>query len=140
MFLGLNVVHPRGPYQTEVWVWLDQDKEAPEVLKRSKRLQATQQNQAAGMMWQDDMDNWAQVTGAARGVVAMDYLQDLSMGVRHEAPNPILNDLASDKLIGEINQRALYSRWQEFMNADSWKDIHIDPITATFEGTATMKG
>ena len=140
MFLGLNVVHPRGPNATEVWVWLDHDKEAPEVLKRSKRLQATQQIQASGMMWQDDMDNWAQVTGAARGVVGMDYPQDLSMGVRHEAPHPLLNALASDKLIGEINQRALYTRWQEFMNAESWDDIHIDPITAKFEGTATMKG
>jgi hypothetical protein len=140
MFLGLNVAHPRGPYSTEVWVWLDHDKDSPEALKRTKRLQATQQIQVAGMMWQDDMDNWRQVTGAGRSVVGLDYPQDISMGLGYEAPIPLLNGIASDKLIGEINQRAFYTRWQEFMNAESWKDIHIDPITATFEGTATMRG
>ena len=140
MFLGLNVAHPRGPYSTEVWFWVDHEMETPEFLKRSKRLEAIQQAQASGMMWQDDMDNWRQVTWASRSLVAQDYPQDISMGLRHEAPNAVLNGVACDKLIAEINQRAFYSRWQEIMNAGSWKDIHIDPITAKFEGTATMKG
>jgi len=26
------------------------------------------------------------------------------------------------------------------MNADSWTDIPLEPITANFEGTATIKG
>jgi hypothetical protein len=42
--------------------------------------------------------------------------------------------------LSEINQRSYYTRWEEFMNARSWKDISIDPITAKFEGTATFKG
>ena len=46
----------------------------------------------------------------------------------------------SERYISENNQRNFYARWQEFMNAESWADIHIDPITAPFEGTATMKG
>ena len=48
--------------------------------------------------------------------------------------------LVSERYISENNQRNFYARWQEFMNAESWADIHIDPMTAQFEGTATMKG
>jgi hypothetical protein len=46
----------------------------------------------------------------------------------------------SERYISENNQRYFYLRWQEFMNARSWADIHLDPITARFEGTATMRG
>jgi hypothetical protein len=42
--------------------------------------------------------------------------------------------------INEGPQRGIYRRWQEMMNAESWADIHIDPITAKFEGLATMQG
>ena len=40
----------------------------------------------------------------------------------------------------ENNQRLFYQRWEEFMNAESWADISIDPIKARFDGTATMQG
>jgi hypothetical protein len=33
----------------------------------------------------------------------------------------------------------ILQRWQEFTNADSWNDIHIDPITIQFEGAAAMR-
>jgi hypothetical protein len=134
--LGLQVVHPRGPYQSEVWSWAYRDKDAPEGFKRAK-LGGTS---PSSIVNQDDIDNWVQVTTSSRGAVGQDYVQDLSMGVRYEANNAELNGMACDVAIAEINQRALYSRWQEFMNASNWKDIHIDPITVAFEGTATMKG
>jgi hypothetical protein len=62
------------------------------------------------------------------------------MGMRHEAFNAQLHGVENARAIGEINQRTLYARWQEFMNAESWRDIRIDPITADFDGTATMSG
>ena len=67
-------------------------------------------------------------------------LADLSMGLgRATTSHPDFVGLVSDRYISENNQRNFYGRWQEFMNAGSWRDIHIDPITAKFEGTATMK-
>jgi hypothetical protein len=30
-------------------------------------------------------------------------------------------------------------RWEAFMNAESWSDIPLDPITARFDGAATMR-
>ena len=41
--------------------------------------------------------------------------------------------------ISESNQRHFYHRWEEFMNAESWADIPIEPISAVYEGTAGMK-
>ena len=61
------------------------------------------------------------------------------MGVGHAGPHPVYPGLVSERYISENNQRYFYLRWQEFMNAESWADIHLDPITAHFEGTAAMR-
>ena len=62
------------------------------------------------------------------------------MGVGHETnADPDFPGLVSERYISENNQRNFYRRWQEFMNAESWKDVPIEPITAKFEGTATMQ-
>ena len=62
------------------------------------------------------------------------------MGVGHAGPHPEYPGLVSERYISESNQRRFYLRWQEFMNAERWADIPLDPITARFEGTATMRG
>jgi hypothetical protein len=62
------------------------------------------------------------------------------MGVGHAAPHPDYPGLVSERYISENNQRLFYSRWEESMNAESWADIPLDPITARFDGTATMRG
>ena len=31
-------------------------------------------------------------------------------------------------------------RWEQFMNAENWADIPLDPIRARFDGTATIQG
>jgi ethylbenzene dioxygenase subunit alpha len=46
----------------------------------------------------------------------------------------------SERYISENNQRLFYQRWEEFMNAESWAEIPIAPVTARFEGTATIRG
>ena len=48
--------------------------------------------------------------------------------------------MAAERYVSENNQRNIYRRWEQFMNADDWEDIPIEPLTADFEGTTTMKG
>ena len=141
-FLGLRLALPRGPLKTEVWSFEHYDKDAPEELKHEIRLQAVQNGAGhpGGTHAQDDMDNWRNVTGGGLSPIARRSRQDLSMAIRHsthkeEAPGDVV-----PYAFGERNQLWYYGRWQEFMNAESWADIHIDPITAKFEGTATIKG
>jgi hypothetical protein len=89
---------------------------------------------------QDDLDNWIQVTNSGLSPTTRKYRHQLSLGVGHSGPDPKYKGaIVAEQFFSESNQRYMYARWQEFMNAKSWADIHIDPITAKFEGTATMK-
>ena len=62
------------------------------------------------------------------------------MGLDHAGPHPDYPGHVSERYISENNQRLFYRRWEEFMNAASWAQIPLDPITAHFDGTATMRG
>jgi ethylbenzene dioxygenase alpha subunit len=86
------------------------------------------------------MDNWGQVTEASKSIIARRYPAVLSMGAGHAGRNEEWPGRLSERYISENNQRGYYERWMEFMNANSWADIHIDPITVNFEGTATLHG
>ncbi len=137
--LGFRLAHPRGPLQTEFWHFVVLEKDMPPELKRSVRMGLGNNNGVSGLFEQDDMDNWRGVTEASLSPLARKYDHDLSMGVGHAGPHDEFPGLVSERYVSENNQRQFYQRWQTFMNAESWSDIAIDPITAPFEGTATMK-
>jgi phenylpropionate dioxygenase-like ring-hydroxylating dioxygenase large terminal subunit len=137
--LGFRLAHPRGPLQTEFWHFVLLEQDAPEIIKKTIRVGSQANNGAAGLFEQDDMDNWRQVTEASKSPMARRHAQDLSMGVGHAGSHPVYPGLVAERYISENNQRYFYLRWQEFMNAASWADIHLDPMTAHFEGTAAMR-
>jgi len=142
-FLSLNLAHPRGPLATEVWGFLDYDKDTPQEMRDDLRRNVVQggASHLTAMMAQDDMDNWRQVTESGRSLTARKYMSNISMGVGHDGPHPDYPGVTvSGRAVSETGHRGLYAWYQEFMNAESWKDIHVDPITAQFEGTATMRG
>ncbi|HTT80028.1 MAG TPA: Rieske 2Fe-2S domain-containing protein [Stellaceae bacterium] len=138
--LGFRLALPRGPRQTEFWHFVLLERDAPEELKRVIRIGSQANNGAAGLFEQDDVDNWRQVTEASASPLARRQPQDLSMGLGHAGPHPDYPGLVAERYISENNQRLFYRRWQEFMNAESWADIALDPISARFDGTATMRG
>ena len=138
--LGFRLALPRGPFKTEFWHFGSYEKDAtPEKIKAATTGSARGTG-IAGLNEQDDMDNWHQVTMAGTGARSRKVLQELSMGIGHSGTHADLPGMVAQNFIAENNQRNFYARWQEFMNAGSWADIHIDPITANFEGTATMHG
>ena len=140
--LGFRLALPRGPLKTEFWNFRTYEKDAPEAIaKRARGAQGSNGQGATSIVEQDDQDNWIQATRSGLSPKARKYLHDLSMGIGHATTShPEFRGLVSERYISENNQRNFYARWQEFMNAGRWTDIHIDPITATFEGTASMKG
>jgi ethylbenzene dioxygenase subunit alpha len=138
--LGFRLALPRGPRKTEFWHFVLVERDAPEELKRVIRIGSQANNGAAGLFEQDDVDNWRQVTEASASVFARRQKQDLSMGLGHAGPHPEYPGLVSERYISENNQRLFYRRWEEFMNAADWGQIPLDPITARFDGTATMHG
>ena len=138
--LGFRLAHPRGPLKTEFWHFVLLEKNMPAELKRALRMGSGNNNGVTGLFEQDDMDNWRGVTQSSRSPVGRNYAHELSMGIGHAGPHPDYPGQVAERYISESNQRNFYRRWEEFMNAEDWSDIRIDPITAEFEGTATMKG
>jgi len=138
--LGFRLALPRGPQRTEFWHFVLVEKDAPEAIKRVIRIGSQANNGAAGMFEQDDVDNWRQVTMASASRLGRRHAQDLSMGVGHAGTHPDYPGLVSERYISENNQRLFYQRWEQFMNAERWTDIPLDPMTARFEGTATLHG
>jgi hypothetical protein len=128
---------------TEVWTWVQVDKDAPEEIKRAAIQQMPQASAShlTSIHAQDDMNNWAQVTDSGAYTAVRHLPQDLSMGIGHDTKIDKFPGVRhSQSFCAETNHRSYYTRWEEFMNAGSWADIPIDPITAKFEGTATLKG
>jgi len=80
------------------------------------------------------------VTQASTSRIGRRHPQELSMGLGHAGPHPDYPGLVSERYISENNQRLFYERWEQFMNAASWAVIPLDPITAGFDGTATLGG
>ena len=132
--------HPRGPLQTEVWAYWAIDKNAPPEIREHMRKNGMQAFGPGGVQEQDDMDNWRNASDAGKSFQARKYLSHIGMGVGHEELNPGLPGRSIPAFCGEINQRSMYKRWEEMMNANSWADIQIDPMTANFEGSAMIKG
>ena len=138
--LGFRLAHPRGPLETEFWHFVVLEKDMPDELKRALRMGQGNFNGVAGLFEQDDMDNWRGVTRSSLTPRARKYPQNLSMGLGRAGPDPNVPGTAAERYVSENNQRNFYHRWEEFMNALDWGDIPIEPSTAEFEGTATMKG
>ncbi len=138
--LGFRLAHPRGPLETEFWHFALVEKDLPDELKSALRRASGNYNGVAGIFEQDDMDNWRGVTKGSRSSIARSNAQRLSMGVGREGRHPDLPGIISERYVSENNQRHFYRRWEEFMNADSWTDIPLEPITASFEGEATLHG
>ena len=132
--LGFRLALPRGPLKTEFWHFVLLDRDAPEELKRAIRIGSQANNGAAGMFEQDDVDNWRQVTEASTSRLGRRLPAGSVDGPGPRGPHPDYPGLVSERYISENNQRLFYQRWEEFMNAESWADIPLDPITRALRG------
>jgi 3-phenylpropionate/trans-cinnamate dioxygenase subunit alpha len=119
----LRVWHPRGPDKTEIWSWVVVDKAAPPEVKRAFQLAGVRGFSPGGTFEQDDMDNWQECTQTCRGVMSRQVPINNQMGMGHEAFDPALGAMASDSGFSESNHREFYRRWQEVMDAPSWREL-----------------
>lgn len=120
----LHVWHPLGPTETEIWLYVIVDRDAPPEVKRLIRKGAQRHFGPSGFFDQDDMDNWEQSTLAAPGMIGRHYPLHYAMGLGHERwvvdgqlPRRI------ESIMDESNQRAFYRGWREFMSGKSWTEL-----------------
>jgi hypothetical protein len=121
----MHVLHPRGPQETEVWLFPFVDRNAPEEVKRQVIWEAPHHFGPSGIFEEDDGENWQQSTAATSGVIQRRYPLNYQMGMGNE--NWIRHDPdVPDHIAGwtnEIAQRAFLRRWHELMLTPSrWED------------------
>ena len=123
---GLAVWHPRGAMKTEAWRWYFVPKEAPREVKDLLRHYVMRYAGAAGLTEQDDMENWNYASAASKGTIARRYPYNYEMGTGHGqvgGRHDWLGKVMITELVTEQNQRGMYKRWAEYMDAGSWDDL-----------------
>ena len=137
---SIRLMNPRGPLKTEAWTFHLAENDAPEDVHRLTRRSGQLAFGIGGIFEQDDMDNFNQCTLSGLSPMGKKVPSYVIMGLGHETTHPALPGKVAGRRTNEVPQRALYARWQDFMNASSWKEISVAPQTAKYEGTATFKG
>ncbi|ARV80161.1 aromatic ring-hydroxylating dioxygenase subunit alpha [Mycobacterium sp. 050128] len=118
------VSHPISATETEVWRWYLIDKSAPEHVRDWLRHYYIRYSGPGGMTEQDDMENWDYATGASLGVIARRYPYNYQQGLGRETLSELDRAVHSDEPIaGEVNARAFYRRWAEFVDNLSWPEL-----------------
>jgi phenylpropionate dioxygenase-like ring-hydroxylating dioxygenase large terminal subunit len=115
---------PRGPFETELWWFTFMHEEASEETRRMTLFQANHIFGPAGLLEQDDGENWSHSTRGAMGAVTRKRPLNFAMGQGHDQ---MLEDESGqsriETVVNEHGQRWTYQSWQEWMLADSWQDL-----------------
>ena len=78
----------------------------------------------AGLLEQDDGENWSQTTRAAGGVVGSRLGQFLEMGLgQDEVSIGPDGERYIDTQINEHGQRWFYRGWRDWLAAESWAEL-----------------
>ena len=124
---------PRGPLKTEIWWFTLMQKNAPPHYRQRAIRSAIHLFGPAGLLEQDDGENWSQSTRSSIGVSSRKIGQALKMGLGHDQ---VTTDAAGqrfiDTCINEHGQRWLYRAWTEWMAARDWAELiahHSAPPT-----------
>jgi phenylpropionate dioxygenase-like ring-hydroxylating dioxygenase large terminal subunit len=118
------VAHPISATETEVWRWFVVDKSAPDFVREWLRQYYMRYAGPGGMTEQDDMENWDYATQASTGVVARRFPYNYQQGLGREQLSELPGAVHSDHAIaGEVNARAFYRRWAEFVDNLGWPEL-----------------
>ncbi|HEU5464258.1 MAG TPA: SRPBCC family protein, partial [Candidatus Binatia bacterium] len=118
----IRVWQPRGPDKMEIWSWAVVDKAAPAEIKDVMRFVSQYRFSPSGVFEQDDMDNWIQVTGAAKSFIGRRHPANYQMR-GNEAPFAIGLPGEIKSRFSDNNQMALYMHWAKMLQARDWSDI-----------------
>ncbi|MGE3983853.1 MAG: aromatic ring-hydroxylating dioxygenase subunit alpha [Dehalococcoidia bacterium] len=120
----ISIRHPKGPNTTEIWWYSLIDESLPPETKGMFAARFSHTFGPAGLLEQEDGENWGESTKAARGVISMRYPLNFAMNngrgqvTTEEGGPPFI-----ETNVNEHAQIWLYRAWSEWMSADSWSDL-----------------
>jgi|HubBroStandDraft_2_1064218.scaffolds.fasta_scaffold23699_4 phenylpropionate dioxygenase-like ring-hydroxylating dioxygenase large terminal subunit len=115
---------PRGPSHTELWWFTFVPKGAPAPFRQAMIRTATHLFGPAGLLEQDDGENWSQSTRAAAGYSSRKVGAALLMGLgRDEVSVGEGGQQFVEGYVGEHAQRWFYRSWTEWLAARDWTEL-----------------
>lgn len=119
----LSLRIPRDPTHTEIWWFTFTDRSLPPEMQAFVANLSSRIFGPAGVLEQDDGENWSQATMQTHGLASRRVKHDLSMGlgrgeVIHEHGLARVEGLTS-----EHGQRWNYRAWAAWLDGRGWDDI-----------------
>ena len=119
---SIRLWQPRGPDKMEIWSWAVVDKAAPAKMKDLMRFVSQYRFSPTGVFEQDDMDNWIQVTAAAKSLIGQRYPANYQMRGDDAAIEINLPGRVKSRF-SDNNQLRLYMHWAKMLQAKNWSEI-----------------
>ncbi len=114
---------PRDPGHTEIWWFTLVDRNLPRETRDFTIMMANRIFGPAGLLEQDDGENWAQATAQTRGVASRRVRHLLNMGVGR---GRIIKEGGLSRIEGYTNEHAqlwTYHSWAQWMKRLDWNDL-----------------
>ncbi|HZR83442.1 MAG TPA: SRPBCC family protein [Candidatus Binatia bacterium] len=116
----LSLRIPRDPTHTEIWWFTFVDRRMPPELQRMMVKFANRVFGPAGVLEQDDGENWSQATAQSRGVASRRVKHLVNMGLGRGRIVKEHGLARIEGLTSEHGQRWTYHAWAEWMKGTSW--------------------
>jgi len=115
---------PRGPHATELWWFTLLPKDLPPEQRREAITVANRVFGPAGLLEQDDGENWSHSTRGAKGTVTRRRPLNYAMGHGHDRvqADPSGQERI-ETVVNEHGQLWTYRSWQDWMQAESWQEL-----------------
>ena len=123
--MQLSLRLPRGPGRTEIWWFTVMPKSFTDAQRRAAKKFTMHAFGPAGLLEQDDGENWSQSTVSGRGVAASRHPHYMQMAMGQD--EVLVDDASGQKRIetrvNEHAQRWTYRCWSEWMRARDWPEL-----------------
>lgn len=119
---------PRSPNQTEIWWFTFVDKNAPPEMRRFAVSIANRIFGPAGVLEQDDGENWSQSTMQTQGVASNRVPNLLNMGLGR---GQIIKEHGLARIETTTNEHAqlwTYHAWAQWMRGLDWADLRAATV------------
>ena len=130
----LSLRLPKGPNCCEIWWFSFVPQEETADRKKVLIERANHVFGPAGLLEQDDGENWDQSTRATRGPVARRYPLNFGMGVGRGKVQQRDGVSFVDTNVNEHAQLWTYQAWSEWMDAESWASLKQGASAPPLEG------
>jgi hypothetical protein len=118
---------PRGLRMTEIWWFSFVDKSQAAETRQAQRFGAQHTFGPAGMLEQDDGENWGQSTRGMVGVVSSKYPLNYLMNLGHgQVIEDELGPRRVETTCNEHSQLWTHRAWADWMSAESWADLRAN--------------